>query len=384
VLRAVAGDIDHFYESYDAAMALNEFGDDYWNLADAYFDMTYYVDYICGETWMGNVDWPYNNIKIYRSDATDNRWRFAIQDLELALGPNGWTDCWHNGLSFLQDQGGHPYANLWIKSINNDAFKTYFINRFADLMNSNYKAERVLAIESHCFDQTVVEMQNEYERWGDPWNVDGQMENFYNNHLTFQEQLTCRSEEVQQQVANYFNMPAMNVTLNVSPMGAGTIQISTLHPQEYPWTGVYYYGVPVRIEAVANEGFTFDHWDPNAVLSQLNLAVFDSLLAPSDLTFHAYFESIPDAVVESVQDGSVRVYPNPAQNYWNIECKNPNQYTALKVVDVFGREVITKQGQDVMPKMQINSAHWATGCYYVCLFDHQGKCTRIPIMVSHE
>jgi hypothetical protein len=384
VLRAVKGDVDHFYESYDAAIALNETSDTYWEDADQYFDLTYYVDYICGETWMGNVDWPYNNIKIYRSDATNNRWRFAIQDLELSLQPNGWTDCWHNGLDFLDDQGGYPYTNLWIKSINNDAFKTYFINRFADLMNSSYKANRVLAIEEHCFDQTVVEMQNEYERWGDPWNIDGQMENFYNNHLTFQEQLTCRSEEVQQQVANYFNMPAMNVTLNVSPMGAGTIQISTLQPSEYPWTGVYYNGVPVHIEAVANEGYTFDHWDANAVLAQLDATVFDGLLDASDLTFHAYFEVIPDAVVESTSDGSAKVYPNPARGAWYLECDHPEQLIAVKVFDVYGREVLSKEGNEILFKMQINSSRWATGCYQIGLFDQRGQCSRIPLLVAND
>jgi hypothetical protein len=383
VLRAVDGDVDHFFESYEATMALDAASDSYWSEADQYFDLRYYTDYICGETWMGNVDWPYNNIKIYRSNATDGRWRFAIQDLELAMQPNGWTDCFHNGLDFLDDQGGSPYSNVWIKSIANPAFKTYFINRFADLMNTNYKAERLLAIEQHCFDQTVVEMQNEYTRWGDPWNVDGQMEYFYNNHLTFQEQLTCRTEVMQQHLGEYFSMPALDVTLNVFPEGAGTIRISTLQPAAYPWTGTYYNGVPVRIEAVANDGFTFDHWDANAVLTALENAVFEDLLSDEDLTFHAYFEAIPDAVIEQNTITAMRMYPNPAFDQVVIEIEDPQAVAFIEIVDVCGRALASIPNNQVQNKMRLETANWANGSYQVVLHGSNGQTATSRLMVGH-
>jgi hypothetical protein len=379
----VDGDVDHFYESYNATMALDAESDSYWSEADQYFDLRYYADYISGETWMGNVDWPYNNIKIYRSNATNNRWRFAIQDLELAMQPNGWTDCFHNGLDFLDDQGGSPYSNVWIKSIANPTFKAYFINRFADLMNSNYKAERLLAIEQHCFDQTVVEMQNEYARWGDPWNIDGQMEYFYNNHLTFQEQLTCRTEVMQQHLGEYFSMPALDVTLNVFPQGAGTIRISTLQPTTYPWTGRYYNGVPVRIEAVANEGFTFDHWDPNAVLVDLENMTFEDLLDAENLTFNAYFEAIPDAVIEQNTITAMRIYPNPAHDHVVIEIDDVQAVSFIEIMDVCGRTIATISKNQVQSKMRLETSTWSNGSYQMVLHGTNGRTAASRLMVGH-
>jgi hypothetical protein len=283
----------------------------------------------------------------------------------------------------LDDQGGFPYSNVWIKSIANPTFKAYFINRFADLMNSNYKAERLLAIEQHCFDQTVVEMQNEYARWGDPWNIDGQMEYFYNNHLTFQEQLTCRTEVMQQHLGEYFSMPALDVTLNVFPQGAGTIRISTLQPTTYPWTGRYYNGVPVRIEAVANEGFTFDHWDPNAVLVDLENMTFEDLLDAENLTFNAYFEAIPDAVIEQNTITAMRIYPNPAHDQVVIEIDDVQAVSFIEIMDVCGRTIATISKNQVQSKMRLETSTWSNGSYQMVLHGTNGRTAASRLMVGH-
>jgi hypothetical protein len=382
VLRAVRGDTQNFYDSYDALIDLDETSDTYWEEANQYFDLRYYTDYICGETWMGNVDWPYNNIKIYRSDATNGAWRFAIQDLELALQPNGWTDCNHQGLYFLNDQTGYQYTNIWSKSIQNDTYRTYFINRFADLMNSNYSAERVLAIEQHCFDQTVVEMPNEYQRWGDAWNIDGQMNDFYNNHLTFRDELACRAEQVRDHVSEYFDMPALEVELNVFPAGAGTIKISTLQPSTYPWTGVYYYGVPITIEAVANEGYTFDHWDANAVLTALENAVFSGELTPEDLIFNAYFEAIPENVTEENAITAMRMYPNPANDQVIIELEDTQAVAAIEIVDICGRTIKSIAKNQVQNKMRIETSSWANGSYQIVVRGVNGQQATSRLMVG--
>ncbi|MBK8343027.1 MAG: CotH kinase family protein [Bacteroidetes bacterium] len=86
--------------------------------ADKYFDLSHYTDYIIAESWMGNTDWPGNNIKIYRSNKTNYRWRFALIDLELSLNPNGWTTCFYNHIRYMEDQStDNPYINIWLQSI---------------------------------------------------------------------------------------------------------------------------------------------------------------------------------------------------------------------------------------------------------------------------
>jgi hypothetical protein len=289
VLRAVEGDVDPFYASSDAFNALDPASPDFWEQADQYFDMTWYTDYIIAESWMPNTDWPWNNIRLYRSDKTNYRWRFCVIDLELALLPNGWADCYHDQIRYMLEQDpNNRYINIWLKSMQNPRFRNYFINRYADIMNTTYDIKRISAIEHDMFGQTVMEMPLEYARWADPNQVGQYMTDFTNRHHEFQFQLSQRTEQVRNHIQNNLGLNAqVAVTLDVFPEGAGKIQISTITPDALPWTGIYFDGNPVVITAIPNPGYEFVYWDANAMLADpdfnpsldLNINVSDTFRA---------------------------------------------------------------------------------------------------------
>lgn len=314
VPRAVEGSLDGLFEAFEAMATLDPNAEDYWEQADQYFDMKYYTDYICAENFMCNIDWPYNNIKIYRSDATSGRWRFGLQDLELGLQPNGWTSCADDHIAFLFTQGGNAFVALWIQSMNNPRFRNYFINRYADLLNTSYSPERLQAIENSFFNQTVLEMPNQYQRWAEPWNVQGYMDFFYNNHLIFQSELACRSEQVRLHMQNGFQLPEqISLTLDVEPAGAGRIQINTITPAQLPWTGIYFNGNPVTITAIANPGYTFDHWTTENLdeFVLTDSSVFVNLLYNGAFVAHFNGEPVPRKVLISEVNYNSDEYNNP-------------------------------------------------------------------------
>lgn len=314
VLRAVEGKVENFWDSYEAFLGLSPSDEDYIDQADVHFDLKHYTDYIIGESWMGNVDWPGNNIKIYRSDKTNNRWRFALIDLELAMAPNGWTSCTDNHIRYMLDQSTSiPYINIWLKSIQNEQYKRYFINRFADLINTSYKTETLLAKENEFFNGLVLEMPREYARWGDPGNIAGQMQQFNSNHLTFQGQLACRNEEVLDDLETEFNLEKqVALDLAIFPDSTGKIKLNSITPEAYPWTGIYFDGVPVRMEAIAEPGFQFLHWESNEFISDTLNPVFEGNVSTTNTLFKAIFKAIPPP-----PDGptiTFNLYPNPTSN----------------------------------------------------------------------
>jgi hypothetical protein len=205
-------------------------------------------------------------------------------------------------------------------------------------MNTNYKDERIIAVENHFFNQTLIEMQNEYQRWGDPWNIPGQMDNFYNNHLAFQEQLLCRTEQVRNHVQEGFSLPQqVDITLDVFPIGSGKIHISTITPEEYPWDGVYFDGVPVRIEAIANPGYEFSHWEDNSLISNLNDSVWENNITIDGSLFKAYFNATV-GVRENETDFSI--YPNPTCDALYVS--HPliqSKKLSIQLTDVQGRVI---------------------------------------------
>ncbi len=325
VLRSVAGNpVDTFLAAYNSFNALNANSPSYWDSADHYFDMQYYNDYIIGESWMGNTDWPSNNIKIYRSDKTANRYRFCIIDQELALNPNGWTNCTFDHIAFMLSQStNNPYINIWLKSMQNQRFHNYFINRFADVMNTSYDTSRLRSINTFMFNQTVLEMPNEYTRWGNAGSIPLQMNEFYNNYLSLDSELVCRSAQVRNHIQNNYNLPQqIDLTLDIYPAGAGKIHISTITPDTYPWHGVYFDGLPVKIEAIANLGYHFLYWGANGQIANIQDSVFNDTLQ-SNLLFKAYFQQLPN-FIPTLNDykSNFVLYPSPASDQITLRSEN--------------------------------------------------------------
>ncbi len=314
VLRPVEGKVDPFFDDYNSFNALDPADADFWNAADHYIDMTWYTDYVIAQSWMPNTDWPGNNIRLYRSDKTNYKWRFCLIDMELALAPNGWTDCYFDHINYMLTQDpANPYINIWLKGMQNQKFKNYFINRFADLMNTTYSVDRTTAIEQSMFSQTVLEMPREYGRWGDPNKISQEMTDFNNHHLEFQFQLSERSAQVRNHIQSNFELAGqVQVTLDAVPAGSGKIKISTIVPDALPWTGIYFDGVPVEITAMPNPGYDFAYWDTNAVFTAHEFNPSLTLNIPSDATFRAVFSvGLPPADLEISE---VNYHPDSTRN----------------------------------------------------------------------
>jgi hypothetical protein len=377
VLRAVEGSVDDFWDSYADFTSISVTDPDYWTKADSLFDQTYYTDYIISESWMGNVDWPGNNIKIYRSDKTNNRWRFATIDMELALLPNSWTDCNYNHINYMLGQPtSNPYINIWLQGIQNTTYKNYFINRFADVMNTSYDTTRLLAIEEDFFNQTVGEMPNEFARWGNPWDIPGQMTQFNNDHQTFRDEIRCRTAQVRNHIQGAFSLPQqVDVTLDVVPAWAGKIHISTIEPDTYPWNGIYFDGVPVKIEAIPTPGYSFSHWEYDPLISDTLNPVFNNLLAASSGVFRAHFDSTSIGIAEVAQAyGAFEVFPSPAQNALYV-VNNNSVFKAgcmYEITDMDGRSLLAGNLSNYSKQSSLDIQSLTTGVYLIRIKSKEG------------
>lgn len=343
VLRSLSGTTDGFFESYDSLLQIQPADENYFNKADRYFDMKHYTDYIIAESWMGNVDWPQNNIKIYRSDKTKYRWRFSLIDLELSLQPNGWTSCTDNHISYMLSRDPNlPYINIWLRSMQNPLYKNYFINRFADQMNTSYRTSNLLAIEDSFYQEALPEMPNEYQRWGDPNNVPGQMTEFQNNHLTFRQELICRNEVIRNNLVTEFNLnKQVTIYLDAFPNNSGEIQINTITPDSLPWHGIYFDGVPVQLEAKAKPGFVFSHWEPNDFITDTLAQRFESNVTQNNTLFKAIFKEAP--VTPDGPTVHFSLYPSPAKETITITHDNltATKFCEIRILDLNGKLIKT-------------------------------------------
>lgn len=273
ILRTVKGSDTGFYAMRDYVVNQNPSSPTYFENCHKKIDLYNFADYIAGENWFANADWIYNNMKIARTRTAGNRWRFFLQDMELGLGY--WTDYYHNNFDYFRNNNQpNPYWDIYNGLMQNTAFHDYFINRYADLMNTNLQSSYYTPILTAMYNQLVPEMPGQFRRWTDTIAnpVANQMQGF-SDYLAFQlDQCDNRNAIVRDQIVNEFSLvKQVNVTLDVQPTGAGYIKISTIVPDTYPWTGVYFDGVPVKMTAFPNPGYTFVGWQANGVIPTANL-----------------------------------------------------------------------------------------------------------------
>ena len=338
VLRAIEGSTQSFYDSYDSLLQIDPSDTTFWAEADRHFDMKYYTDYIIAESWMDNGDWAfgYNNLKLYRSDATDFRWRYCLMDLEMGLLPSDDpnSNCSRNFLASLTAADtNNPHLNIWLRGMRNDRFRHYFINRFADQMNTQFLPSRLLAVENSMFNQTILEMPKHYQRWGDANNVPVQLSELYQTHLLFQSELSCRSEQVRNHIQSEFQLPQqVDLTLDVYPLFSGSITVSTVTPEAYPWTGTYFDGIPIKIEARAKNDYTFSHWESNDLIADTLNPVFIDTLKTNATVFRAHYNST------SSNPEVFAIYPNPSSAGITIKPILPiGSLETLTFIDLLGR-----------------------------------------------
>jgi len=310
-----------------------------------------------------------------------NKWRFATIDLELSLQPNGWSDCNSNGLEHAMANGAdNPFIRPWWQSMSNPEYRKYFINRYADVLNSTYKIERLLDVENNFFNIWTPEMPNEYQRWGDPWNVGGWMQDYYNRHLQLRDELQCKTENIRGQVQSILGLGnSRSVTLKIVPAMAGEILLNTLNVADSNWTGMYYEDVDIDMAAQAQPGYLFSHWGVNNVIGDTLNPFWNGFINEDSLVFTAYFieDTTEINTVNNFENLHVLLYPNPANESVNIICESVNN--TIQVYNVLGQEIERKS--NLGNQTHIDVKNWNNGMYYVVIQDKQtGMKKTIPFV----
>ena len=290
-VNVLSGTYDDFLETHAALTTANPAAAGFLDLAESHLDLENYIDYIIAQTYWCNGDWSWgyqNNTKLWFDRRPGGKWRFMLMDLDFGMGlaGNSPTDDYivaagDDGL--LTDQ-------IFAQLKQNPAFRHRFINRYADLINTVFQADAVAAMAHAMRDEVAPAFERHRLRWntnGDALN--GALE----GRLDWAEQ---RVDGARMVVQNHFGLAGqVDITLDVVPAGAGRIQISTIAPDEmdYPWSGVYFRGVPVRVTALPSPGYVFSHWTGNDQVAAGTTAQALELYFNADLVFEAVFEGEP-------------------------------------------------------------------------------------------
>lgn len=279
-------DLNAFFETVmDADMTdSNEY-----NTLIETMDFENFIDIFAVNAFNSNWDWPQNNLKVWYSPKTE-KIRYIMYDTDVTYGLHGYQDHNFNQIKRLVAADGiGPHADMFSQFIQNPSFRNAFINRSADIMNTNFSAANLYRTIDSLKAIIEPEMPKHRERWG------GSMEGWNDSINRVKDWIGKRMPVAFDQLQNEFQLTKqIDITLSVIPEDAGTIKINSVIPQTLPWTGTYFDGVPVTITAVPNPGFTFEYWERSVVKSVQGEQSF-SVNLTEDESFIAHFEGVSES-----------------------------------------------------------------------------------------
>jgi len=260
-----------------------------YDVVTAQLDIENFCDHFITQTYYVNWDWPQNNIKYWKSQRPGSKWRYIVTDMDFGLGMGGSPNS--NDLNRVLTQSNTTHAYMLNSLLQNTTFKNYFINRYADLINTVFDSTILKDLAYSYRDSIIGEMPRHMLRWGGDMNVWLQL-NIDASLISF---IVGRNAPARDHIEQVFSLnKQVSVTLNAFPEGAGTIKISTITPDSLPWAGIYFDGVPVTLTAYPNPGYEFSFWQSINLLQTPDYNQSITLNIDTNESFTAYFFGEPD------------------------------------------------------------------------------------------
>ena len=319
-------------------------------------DIENYIDYMGSEIFLSNEDWVYSNVVIWRktgafnptaSAGQDGKFRWLLYDLDGAFG-GSCNNAYYtvNTLENATVNSGiySTYTRLFRGLLGNDDFRTEFINRECDLMNSHFKASVLHDKMDLIYAQLLSEMPENVDRWRYPSEattlLDRQSEIptlvqwdtsfYYLNRFADR-----RQRKVREHIMAKWGYPDTSyVTIDVNDQTMGSVKINSLLINDqlpgvevgiYPWQGIYIDSIASQLVAVPMPGYEFVEWQESG---DTNDTI--SWTPNGDSTFTAVFQTSasyqPVVINEVMPSNSLYLEDNFGDNDDWLELFNPNTY----------------------------------------------------------
>lgn len=231
-------------DAYDRLLELSEHITDagVYDEVKMLLDIDEFTNYMAAELYIGNDDWPDNNVKAYRSQ-DDGRYRFVCFDLDYAL------NAWDRRLSSLDNYNHVEMVRLFKNLLKHEEYRKKFIDTFCIIAGSVFEKGRVAAIVDELAD--AMRPMSQY---------DGKLPD--NSANTIKNKLQTRLEDLTNQLQQYAPMKLNGVKKHSVQFGAdvegASIYINGIKVPYADFNGKLF--SPVRLEAKAPAGYTFSGW----------------------------------------------------------------------------------------------------------------------------
>lgn len=307
--RVLFGDGRGWKDLIDFFTAHDLTDDEEFRRAAQLVDIDNFTDHRLFNIYAGNLDWPHNNDYAFRKIGQGERWRWISWDADetfqedRSLEHNTLLWASRDGLRHDLSYGGKKSdaeefltSTLILRSLlRNPSYRNYFISRFCDLLNSHLSTSRVEARFTEILDEMEPHLEADWTLWP------GSKEAYSKSVVGIRSFIAQRPHILIKHFQDKFHLGQLvPVTLKNDPR-AGSLQINSLIPDRYPWTGRYFADSQISLTAAPAQGFEFAGWNDPALGDQSTITVSlrHSLVLEARYRKHAHRTGTPMPTVKT-------------------------------------------------------------------------------------
>ncbi|MFW6309810.1 MAG: CotH kinase family protein, partial [Prolixibacteraceae bacterium] len=188
-----------FVESNDLSFKSN------YEYVQSQIDIDNFIDYLISQMFFANVDWPGNNQRLWRPQTPGGKWRWILFDVDAGFGNvnrNMFEFSFDNtsGLSWRD----LPVSTFLFKNLlNNDDFMKRFLERYAEVLHTEFNTERMVEKLEKVKKMYEAELPHHISRWNYPESFSRWENDIENELLSF---IVGRPCAVAENITEFFNI----------------------------------------------------------------------------------------------------------------------------------------------------------------------------------
>lgn len=308
-LEVLHGDTINYTQLIDYLNTEDLSTDEAYNFIDSMIDIDECLLYYAAQVYYNSQDWPANNSKYWRERTPEGKWRWILYDLDFGFNlyeyNNEGNKEDHVNYLFSGDPSQRPWSKpvestfIPRKIVENPRIKKQFVNRVADLLNSNFKTNRVLTIMNSIADHIADDIGRHRARFNKNGNDLSRLISFANE----------RPDYLRDHVRNFFGSGS-DCLIKIKSGVGGEIEINslTLKPEDFPWSGIYFQDNSVNVKAIPTSGYIFDGWDGTITSGETSLEISGIRTVSLTASFSIDSSATNDIVINEINYNSNDIF----------------------------------------------------------------------------
>ncbi|MEM9053325.1 MAG: CotH kinase family protein [Bacteroidota bacterium] len=327
--------LDDWQEFHDWVLANDMTEPANFEYATSVYDWTSLVDYVIANSVSVCVDWlnwncgwwrgtnPETMAPAYRFILWDNdaTWGYHYNYTGILFDEPDAPPCQVDDLPNILDPWGNddPDVNGHVEILNhlrqNPIADQYYISRYVDLRNTVFSCDNMLSYLDVVLDLIEPEMPRHIERWG------GSMEEWLDNVDDMRQFIIQRCDAFSEGMVDCYDLSGpYDITFTANPTEAAILKVNSLTIEELPYTGEYFGGIDVLVDAASvSEDYEFVEWTSD--VSQVFTAPeadSTSIQVEAENTVTAHFNFTLDIEEAQSKNDKIKAQPTIFNDFTTI------------------------------------------------------------------